>query len=1071
MSGYHKTFFVVLLALTGLKDLSAQKQELPVFKEVSHPFMPTITAEYFYFSKDGLIWFSTIRGLTSFDGSEIVYYSTLEQAESFRLSNITTMAEDTSGNLYIGTESKVFSYNRSSKIFTVLPLVYPTGISDLNIRVKNLYIDNARMLYIGLSSIGMQVYDLQTKKIETFYPGTNKTKIVDCNCDLLQLNTVSSFVQHKVHDDELWVGTYNGIYLFNKKLKIFSRNFEVENPMINIYRPGPFYCDVRKMDIPDDSTIWFSTSTNGFGKYSIHSGKVKLFLHNARLKTKDIWKSYIFRSFASWRPGKYILGINDAHPGIFNIRTYSSTLFTVDHDKDGSDGIQYASNDHNGNVWLLNKGKLYATIPNHFAFQVINIAKQTTPDYLPNQLGNIYYDVKTRQYYAAIVFSSGIYVFDSTLQFKKIIPAPLYTNKWTFRETCTEWITKDGSDRFWASGMETYIYTDKNTRFEYAEKLFPALSWIKTKGESLDILSTNEGDILMRFMNGTVYYISHDNLKTDTIKIPRLPDEKQFEIGTKKVIYDSLNHKLYLNNNNTFIQYDLSSKKIRQITGQILFANNIETSREVIDYALDAEGRIWVWIPSYGIRIINPVSLSCTDSIPVGERGLLSGNYNYIRHGGPGFMFMIGGEGIVMYNYQKQQSWLLAYNNGIAGPLPYYFGYCNKYLFANEKNRILYYDLADFSKINFSKIPVLNTVTANDSLIYTRNEKKSGEEIRLNHFQNNLSFSFSAQEFFFPERIEYAYQLTGVDKGWHYTHSFNRRINYTRLPPGNYIFRLKAQMQGGNWQGQTIEYSIWIKPAFWQTNWFKFLAILAGVVLAIYIVSRRIQSIRKSEQQRVVHEKKLLELEAKALRSQMNPHFIFNSLNSIKSLINKNENDKAAEYLTTFSKLIRTLFQNSDRREISLYEELETCKLYTQIEKMRFGDKVDFIFEIDQNIDLKDIKVPALILQPFIENAIWHGLVPKESGGIVMVSIKEANETIECIIDDNGVGRELSRQYKAQYEGTHESKGIGLTRSRLELDKLINDREDTIEVIDKTDQQGQSGGTRVVIIFKETNMG
>jgi sensor histidine kinase YesM len=188
----------------------------------------------------------------------------------------------------------------------------------------------------------------------------------------------------------------------------------------------------------------------------------------------------------------------------------------------------------------------------------------------------------------------------------------------------------------------------------------------------------------------------------------------------------------------------------------------------------------------------------------------------------------------------------------------------------------------------------------------------------------------------------------------------------------------------------------------------------------------------------------LAEMEAQALRAQMNPHFIFNSLNSIKSLINKNENDTAAGYLTTFSKLIRTLFQNSDKREVSLYEELETCKLYTQLEKMRFGNKVEFVFYIDESLDLKDIKVPALIIQPFIENAIWHGLVPKETGGKIIISVKENSQAVECIIDDNGIGRELSNQYKAQYEATHQSKGIGLTQSRLELDKLLNEREDSI---------------------------
>ena len=118
---------------------------------------------------------------------------------------------------------------------------------------------------------------------------------------------------------------------------------------------------------------------------------------------------------------------------------------------------------------------------------------------------------------------------------------------------------------------------------------------------------------------------------------------------------------------------------------------------------------------------------------------------------------------------------------------------------------------------------------------------------------------------------------------------------------------------------------------------------------------------------------------------------------------------------------------------------------------MRFGDKVDFKFDIEPNIDLKDVKVPALILQPFIENAIWHGLIPKESGGTVLVSVKEKNGIIECTIDDEGIGRALSMAYKAQYESTHHSKGIGLTLSRLQLDRQLNNREDVIQIIDKAD--------------------
>ena len=111
--------------------------------------------------------------------------------------------------------------------------------------------------------------------------------------------------------------------------------------------------------------------------------------------------------------------------------------------------------------------------------------------------------------------------------------------------------------------------------------------------------------------------------------------------------------------------------------------------------------------------------------------------------------------------------------------------------------------------------------------------------------------------------------------------------------------------------------------------------------------------------------------------------------------------------------------------------------------------------------------MPALILQPFIENAIWHGLVPKETNGKVTVAVKNKDGAVECIIDDDGIGRELSKQFKAQYESTHESKGIGLTQSRLELDKMLNEREDSLQIIDKKNPDGSPAGTTVIITFKE----
>ena len=250
-------------------------------------------------------------------------------------------------------------------------------------------------------------------------------------------------------------------------------------------------------------------------------------------------------------------------------------------------------------------------------------------------------------------------------------------------------------------------------------------------------------------------------------------------------------------------------------------------------------------------------------------------------------------------------------------------------------------------------------------------------------------------------------------------------------------------------------------------NLFIILLTFAGWVL-IYFLVHYVTSVRREEQSKMQLKLEMIELEAKALRSQMNPHFIFNCINSIKSLIQKKEEEKAINYLTAFSKLLRTVLQNSDKGEITFYDEIETCRLYSELESMRFGNKFDYSFIVDGTIDLKSLLVPALIIQPFIENAIWHGIMPKENGGTVRVIVEKKDESVLCIIDDNGIGRELSNQNKFKTgASTHVSKGVKLTQSRLDLDNLLNERKASVEIIDKKDNRGNSAGTKIVVHLTE----
>jgi sensor histidine kinase YesM len=250
-----------------------------------------------------------------------------------------------------------------------------------------------------------------------------------------------------------------------------------------------------------------------------------------------------------------------------------------------------------------------------------------------------------------------------------------------------------------------------------------------------------------------------------------------------------------------------------------------------------------------------------------------------------------------------------------------------------------------------------------------------------------------------------------------------------------------------------------------------------ALIFAVYIIATSLMKLSKSwfvvselqnelliaEKQRSIQDKELLELEAKALRAQMNPHFIFNCLNSIKSLIQNEDKHKAIDYLTTFSKLIRTLFQNSDKRQISLFDEIETCRLYMQLEAMRLNGKLCYNINIVPDIDLKSVMVPALIIQPFIENAIWHGIVPRD-GGTINISITQHKDVIVCEVDDDGIGRELSKLNKPVTSVIHKSQGLRLSQARIDLEKELNETHASIKIIDKYEGD-KASGTVVVLTF------
>ena len=1028
---------------------------IPVFRQVSNPSLPAIEIAMIFFSKDGLMWFSSHQGLTSFDGSGVLFHSNLKETNEFGLNSIYTIVEDKNHNFFIGSSQGIIYFNRKTKSFSSLKYTYSKTKEAYPVNARSFYIDKDETVYAGTANRGLFIYHPVTGQMEHFNLDPSQP---DKWQDRIG-NTITSFLEYTGNTSLLWVGTFNGIYLFDKRTKQFKKFFTVVNPEYSYVGKAYSYYNVQNMDMANDSTIWFNIWAGGFAEYNTHTGKCFIYAH-----TKD-FPGYVIPTFARISDGFYLLGISNRKPAVFDTKNKSLTFFSITTDTLTYDAIARVEKDPKGNLWVIRNGMLYVSMPGYSRLQPQKFNQHYSDNY-SEELRGIYFDTGSRRYYCAARMSNCVQVLDSNFNPVRIIPAPLFTNYYTYKRTCTDRITKDGSGRFWTTGWETYIMPPGQDRFDYVEKILPSLAWIKRKGEFSDIITTKKGDILLQeSITGTVYLVDHKTLHTDTIRVPAFVNPVHGNVGDSKLCYDDMRDVIYLSNDQGIAQFDLDKKKARNIPYKEIFGT-AESNQKILRFSTDNEGRIWLLKEKYGMRIIDPESLVCSDSIPFGTRGLMQGYFTYVGYGGKDCMILRSLNGVVVYDYKKKHSFLFDNSNGLSYPDFRAILYCNFHLVADLYNTLVYYDIRWLDKNNFHPVPQVNIIMADTAVVFTR-EADENKQIALPHYQNTLSFSFSAPEFIFPERVEYSYRLDGINNDWQYGGYFNRSVTYNNLSPGKYIFHLKAQMQGGNWEDEPVDYTIIIKPAWWQTAWFRTLCVLLAALLLFTLVRFRIQSVRRKEKIKSRHEKQLLELEAKALRAQMNPHFIFNCLNSIKSLIQQHEEEMSVTYLTTFSKLIRTLFNNADKKEISLYDEIETCKYYLQLEAMRFDMKFSYSLDIDKAIDLKSVGIPALIIQPFIENAIWHGIVPRNGGGNVSLTVVKKNIAIEIIIDDDGIGRDASKQNKASGGFSHQSKGVNLTQSRLELNNLLHERKAQLETIDKKDENGTPAGTTVIIKIME----
>ena len=350
----------------------------------------------------------------------------------------------------------------------------------------------------------------------------------------------------------------------------------------------------------------------------------------------------------------------------------------------------------------------------------------------------------------------------------------------------------------------------------------------------------------------------------------------------------------------------------------------------------------------------------------------------------------------------------------------------------------------------------------NTPIIKVGSKVISGQNINLNPGED-IEFEYVGISFKSEGDILYKYRLIGLDTTWKTTHLTD--IDFSYLPYGNYHFELMAINKFGI-QSRIINVPFLVKKKLHEETYFRLSLLLLLILLISFLNHIRAKRNKKIYTKKNENARKIMELEQEALKAQMNPHFIFNCLNAIQHYIIEKDVMSANKFISSFAGLIRQALDNSGRKNISLEEEIIFLKSYIEIEQNRFEDKFYYSIKVEEQLDITSLQIPPMLIQPFVENAINHGLLNKKNEkGNLVIDFSKLDDMLKIIISDNGIGRVAAKSFSSYKELLHVSKGIQLTQSRI---NKLNDSENNkirMTIEDKYDTIGNSTGTQVELFI------
>jgi Histidine kinase/Y_Y_Y domain len=379
-------------------------------------------------------------------------------------------------------------------------------------------------------------------------------------------------------------------------------------------------------------------------------------------------------------------------------------------------------------------------------------------------------------------------------------------------------------------------------------------------------------------------------------------------------------------------------------------------------------------------------------------------------------------------------------------------------VFVGTPKGLTYFDVSKISQTSSCDLQLTGVYVANKYWSY------DSTNFSLPHKSNDIRFEFSGISFKSAGELTYKYRLLGLQPEWRTT--TENQLSFPSLSSGKYTLQLMATNKYGV-KSKTKEISFEIEKLLWEKTWFRIAVALFVAAGVWFYFSFRVKSIRGKEKEKTAINKRIAELEQKALRSQMNPHFIFNCLNSIQQYVAERDITGANKFITDFSRLIRMTLDLSTHPFISLYDEVEYISTYLRVEKARLEDAFQYHLNIDESLNLHAVYIPPLLLQPYLENSIRHGIRYKTEGdGLIQISISKKDSGVLIQIQDNGIGRQASKKYKSEYHIQYQSRGMTINEDRIKMLNITAEKSIELTVTDLYNSKEEAEGTRVDLYLR-----